>query len=362
MLYHLLYPLTKYASGFNLFRYITFRAAGATITAIIICLILGPYFINLLKKYQVQETIRAEGPESHKGKAGTPTMGGLIILAGIVVPTLLWSDLSNFYVLMVLLVTVWLGLIGYMDDYLKVIKKQPKGMIGRKKLFGQIMLGLLFALLLKYWAPGVAYDGTTSIPFFKNFVLILGVLYIPFIIFVITGTSNGVNLTDGLDGLAIGLSGICLFTFGGIAYVSGRVDFANYLQIEYLPGTGELTIFCAAAVGAAVGFLWFNSHPAEVFMGDTGSLALGGAIGAIAILLKKELLLVIVGGVFVIEVLSVIIQVLSYRYRGGKRIFKMAPIHHHFELSGWAEPKVVVRFWIIGALCALITLATLKVR
>ncbi len=362
MLYHLLYPLTKYVSGFNLFRYITFRAAGATITAIIISLILGPYFIRLLKKYQIQETIRQDGPKSHLEKAGTPTMGGLIILAGIVIPTLLWSDLSNFYVMMVLLATVWMGLIGYMDDYLKVIKKQPKGMIGRKKLVGQIMLGLLFGLLLKYLAPESYYDGTTSIPFFKNYVLVLGILYIPFIILVITGSSNAVNLTDGLDGLAIGLVGICFFTFGGIAYVSGRIDFANYLQIDYLPGTGELTIFCAATVGAAIGFLWFNSHPAEVFMGDTGSLALGGAIGAIAILLKKELLLVIVGAVFVMEALSVIIQVVSYRYRGGKRIFKMAPIHHHFELCGWAESKVVVRFWIIGALCALITLATLKVR
>ncbi|MDF1544769.1 MAG: phospho-N-acetylmuramoyl-pentapeptide-transferase [bacterium] len=362
MLYHLLLPLTKYMSGFNLFRYITFRTAGATVTAIFIALILGPFFIRLLKKYQVAESIRAEGPESHQQKAGTPTMGGLIILAAIVIPTLLWADLSNFYVLMVLLATVWLGLIGYMDDYLKAIKREPRGMIGKKKLVGQIILGTLFALLLVYLAPDARYDGTTAIPFFKNYVLYLGIMYIPFIVLVITGSSNAVNLTDGLDGLAIGLCAICFLAFGGIAYVSGRIDFSSYLQIEYLPGTGELVVFMGAAIGAAIGFLWFNAHPAEVFMGDTGSLALGGALGSVAILLKKELLLVIVGGVFVLEALSVILQVLSYKYRGGKRIFKMAPIHHHFELLGWAESKVVVRFWILGVICALLTLATLKVR
>ncbi|UCE23905.1 MAG: phospho-N-acetylmuramoyl-pentapeptide-transferase [Candidatus Zixiibacteriota bacterium] len=362
MLYHLLYPLTKYISGLNLFRYITFRTAGATVTAIFICLILGPMFIRLLKKYQVSEKIRDEGPESHRQKAGTPTMGGLIILCGVVIPTLLWADLTNFSVLMVLLVTVWMGLIGYMDDYLKVVKNQPRGMIGRKKLVGQILLGLIFGFFLTYLEPSSHYDATTDIPFFKNYVLNLGILYIPFIIIVITGSSNAVNLTDGLDGLAIGLCGICFLAFAVFAYVTGRADFSAYLQIDYLAGAGELSIFCGAAVGAALGFLWFNTHPAEVFMGDTGSLSLGGALGAIAILLKKELLLVIIGGVFVIEALSVILQVGSYRFRHKKRIFKMAPIHHHFELAGWPESKVVVRFWILGALCALLTLATLKVR
>lgn len=362
MLYHLLYPLTKYVSGFNLFKYITFRTAGATVTAIIICLILGPIFIGLLRKFQVKETIREEGPSSHRKKAGTPTMGGLIILAGIIIPTLLWADLTNYYVLMMLLATFWLGLIGYMDDYLKVVKGQPKGMVAKKKLVGQVLLGVIFAVLLQHFAPTDQYNGTTSIPFLKNYVLPLGVLYIPFVIVVITGASNAVNLTDGLDGLAIGLCGICFLAFGGIAYVTGRFDFSNYLQIEYFPGIGELTIYSGAAIGSCLGFLWFNSHPADVFMGDTGALALGGALAATAIMLKKELLLVIVGGVFVIEALSVIIQVLSYRYRGGKRVFKMAPLHHHFELSGWPESKVVVRFWIIGALCALLTLATLKVR
>jgi phospho-N-acetylmuramoyl-pentapeptide-transferase len=362
MLYHLLYPLSEHVSGLNLFRYITFRTAGATITAILICLVLGPFFIRLLRKYQVAEKIREEGPVSHRTKAGTPTMGGLIILSGIVFPTLLWANLTNFYVLMVLFVTVWLGAIGFMDDYLKAIKHQPKGLVARKKMIGQILLGALFALALVYWAPGAPYDGTTGIPFLKNYVLNLGILYAPFIILVITGASNAVNLTDGLDGLAIGLSALCFIAFGGIVYVSGRLDYSSYLQIEYFPGTGEVAIFCGAAVGSALGFLWFNSHPAEVFMGDTGSLALGGALAAIAIMIKKELLLVVVGGVFVLTALSVILQVLSYKYRGGRRIFKMAPLHHHFELIGWPESKVVVRFWILGALFALLTLATLKVR
>lgn len=362
MLYDLLFPLTEHISGLNLFRYITFRTAGATATAIFICLILGPWFIRILKRKQVGEMIRADGPQHHHKKAGTPTMGGIIVLSGIVIPTLLWADLSNYYVLMVLLVTVWLGAIGFMDDYLKVIAKQPKGLVARKKMVGQILLGTLFWIGLTYLSPEQQYDGTTGIPFFKNYVLNLGLAYLPFIMIVIAGASNAVNLTDGLDGLAIGLCGLCFLAFGGIAYVTGRLDYSSYLQIEYFPGAGELTIYCGAAVGAALGFLWFNSNPAEVFMGDTGSLALGGALGSIAILLKKELLLVIVGFVFVATALSVIIQILSYRYRGGKRVFKMAPLHHHFELIGWAESKVVTRYWIIGALCALLTLATLKIR
>ncbi|MDX9856191.1 MAG: phospho-N-acetylmuramoyl-pentapeptide-transferase [candidate division Zixibacteria bacterium] len=362
MLYHLLAPLADQIPGLNLFRYITFRTAGATLTAIIICLILGPFFVNLLRKYQVKEKIRAEGPQSHKAKEGTPTMGGLIILAGIVIPTLLWAPLTNFYVLTVLLVTVWMGILGFMDDYLKAIAKQPKGLVARKKLVGQVVLGLIFGVVLTWLGPEGQYDNTTNIPLFKNYVLNLGILYIPWVMLVIAGSSNAVNLTDGLDGLAIGLCGLCFAAFAGFVYVSGRLDYSSYLQIEYFAGSGELTVYCGAAIGAALGFLWFNSHPAQVFMGDTGSLSLGAALGAIAILIKKELVLLIVGGVFVVEALSVILQVLSYRYRGGKRIFKMAPLHHHFELSGWAEPKVVIRFWIVGALCALLTLATLKVR
>jgi phospho-N-acetylmuramoyl-pentapeptide-transferase len=362
MLYELLYPLTSEFSPFNIFRYITFRSAGAMVTAIFICLILGPLFLRLLNKFQVRERVRAEGPSGHQQKEGTPTMGGLIILSGIVFPTLIWGNLSNYFVLLVLGVTIFLGVIGFMDDYLKVIAKKPKGLVGKAKFVGQVILSLAFALGLSYWGPLDMYDGTTSIPFFKNYVLNLGFLYVPFIVLVITGSSNAVNLTDGLDGLAIGLCAICFAVFAALSYLSGRADYSSYLQIEYLPGIGELTIYCAAAMGAAAGFLWFNSYPAEVFMGDTGSLALGGAIGAIAILLKKELLLVIVGGVFVIEALSVMLQVLSYRYRNKKRIFKMAPLHHHFELLGWKEPKVVIRFWILGALFALFTLATLKIR
>ncbi len=362
MLYYLFIYLTKFISGFNLFRYITTRTAAATISAILISLALGPFFIRLLKKYQIREKIRVDGPKSHLAKEGTPTMGGIIILAAIIIPTLLWADIANYFVLMLILVTIWLGIIGFMDDYLKAVKHQPKGMVARKKLVGQLSLGLVFGLILTFLPPNSSFDGTTGIPFFKNYILALGVLYIPFIALVITGFSNGVNLSDGLDGLAIGLSGICFATFMALTYVAGRSDFSNYLQIEYVPGSGEMAVFCGASIGAAVGFLWFNSHPAEVFMGDTGALALGGVLGAIAILIKKELLLVIVGGVFVIEALSVIIQVLSYRYRGKKRVFKMAPLHHHFELIGWPESKVVTRFWIIGALFALMTIATLKIR
>ncbi len=331
-------------------------------TAILISLFLGPYFIRLLKKYQIKEEIRSEGPQTHLKKKGTPTMGGLIILAGIIIPVVLWADLTNYFILMLLRVTFWLGLIGFMDDYLKAVKHQKKGMVGRKKLIGQIGLGLVFGLALTLIPPNSSFDGTTGIPFFKNFVISLGILYVPFIILVITASSNAVNLTDGLDGLAIGLTGICFVAFAGLTYVAGRTDFSNYLQIEYIPGASEMTVYCGAAIGSAIGFLWFNSHPAEVFMGDTGALTLGGVLGAIAILIKKELLLVIVGGVFVVEAGSVILQVLSYRYRGGKRIFKMAPLHHHFELLGWPESKVVIRFWIIGALFALLTLATLKIR
>lgn len=362
MLYHLLVPLTEYFSGFNLFRYITVRSAAAMVTALIISLLLGPMFIRWLRRRQYGEQIRHDGPASHQSKAGTPTMGGLIILAGILIPTLLWANLTSFPVLMIMMVTAVLGLIGYIDDYSKVVLKKRGGMLAKTKFGGQAILGLVFGLLVAYASPEGLYDGTTSIPFFKNYVLNLGVLYIPFIVLVLTGTSNAVNLTDGLDGLATGLSGLCFIAFGGIAYVTGRLDYSNYLAIEYLPGTGELTIFCSAVIGSALGFLWFNAHPAEVFMGDTGSLPLGGALGAIAILIRKELLLLIVGGVFAVTAASVIIQVVSYRYRGGKRVFKMAPLHHHFELSGWSETKIVVRYWIVGAMCALFTLATLKIR
>ncbi len=331
------------------------------VTALIICLIFGGFFVNLLKKYQIKETIREDGPQSHQAKAGTPSMGGLIIIMGIIVPTLLWADMTNFFVLTVLVVTVCLGALGFVDDYLKIVKKSKTGLVGRFKLIGQISLGLVVGMIILNFAPEDSSYGVSIAPFFKDHMLAWGAFYIPLIILVITGTSNAVNLTDGLDGLAIGLCGICFLTFAGLAYISGRFDYSQYLQMEFLPGAGELTVYCGAAVGASLGFLWFNSNPAEVFMGDTGALTLGGVLGVIAILLKQELLLVILGGVFVAEAVSVILQVGSFKLRG-KRIFKMAPLHHHFELLGWPEQKVVVRFWILGALFAMLALSTLKVR
>ncbi len=362
MLYHFLYPLADQIGVFNLFGYITFRTAYAAVTALVASLILGPMIIRMLKKRQWKEEIRPEGPSSHQKKAGTPTMGGIMILAAIVGPTILWADLTNRFVQALLLVTIWMGVLGFIDDYLKVVRKRPRGMVARTKLAGQILLGLILGSWLYFDPPALLFSTSSEIPFFKHYVLDFGVLYIPLVVLVITGTSNAVNLTDGLDGLAIGLCGIVFVALGAIAYITGRVDFSRYLAIEYLAGAGELTVFCGAAVGATLGFLWFNTHPAEIFMGDTGSLALGGAIGACALLLKKELLLVILGGVFVAEALSVIIQVVSYRLRNGQRVFKMAPLHHHFELLGWSEPKVVTRFWIMGMICALISLSTLKIR
>ncbi len=361
MLYWLFSELTEYFSALNLFRYITTRATFAAVTALLIALILGPIFLRIINRLQIRERIREDGPSSHQSKAGTPTMGGIVILIAILLPTLLWADLGNRFIQLILLVTVWLGIIGFMDDYLKAIKNERNGLVARKKMIGQLACGLVFGLIMAYFPTSGMYSSYTEIPFFKDYILNLGALYIPFVAIVITGSSNAVNLTDGLDGLAIGLAAFCFIAFAGLTYVAGRADFSSYLAIEYRPGAGELAIFCSAAIGAAMGFLWFNAPPAQVFMGDTGSLALGGALGAISVLIKKELLLVIVGGVFVAEALSVILQVLSYRMRK-KRIFKMAPLHHHFELSGWPESKVVVRFWIIGALCALLTLSTLKIR
>jgi phospho-N-acetylmuramoyl-pentapeptide-transferase len=362
MFYLLLYPLTEYAGYFNIFRYITFRAAAATVTALVISMILGPIIIRKLHSFQVREKIRKDGPKSHYTKEGTPTMGGLIILGAILVPTLLWADLTNEFILIVLLITVWLGAIGFMDDYLKAIKNEPKGLVGRKKLIGQVTLGLIVGLILYFFPPTPEFNLSTEIPFFKNYYLDFPLLlFLPFVVVVITGSSNAVNLTDGADGLACGLSVICFAAFAGMAYITGRVDFSGYLDVVYLPGAGELVVFCAAAVGAGLGFLWFNSYPAEVFMGDTGALALGGILGALAVLVKKELLLVIVGGVFVIEALSVIVQVSSFKLRG-KRVFRMAPLHHHFEVGGMHESKVVIRFWIAGVLFALLTLSTFKIR
>ena len=372
MFYHLFYPLHETLSWLNLFRYITFRSAGAAITALLISFLVGPYIIRILKRHQVKEEIREDGPQTHLSKAGTPTMGGLIILCAVIVPTLLWARLDNLYVGVILLSTAWMGLVGFLDDYLKAIKKKKKGLVARYKLAGQISLGVLVGLIL-LTAPralGLGFSQhvtETTVPFFKNLLFNFGILYIPMIVIVVTATSNGVNLTDGLDGLAIGIVGITAAAFGLIAYVSGHVQFSDYLNIIYLDSCGELTIFCASLIGASLGFLWFNAYPAEVFMGDTGSLALGGALGTLAILIKKELLLLIIGGIFVIEALSVIIQTGYFKYSRrkygtGRRVFRMGPIHHHFEQLGWPESKVVVRFWILQILLVLISLTTFKIR
>lgn len=361
MFYHLLYPLRDAFIGFNLLGYITFRGAAAAVTALIISFVVGPSIIRWIKNKNIGETIRQEGPQTHLAKDGTPTMGGLIVLCAVIVPVLLFARLDNLYIQLMIISTLWMGLVGFVDDYLKVIKKYPKGLIGRYKLLGQIILGLIIGLVVTF---SKQYDGIhwySSVPFFKNLMINFSWFYIPMVIFVVTATSNAVNLTDGLDGLAIGLVGIASMAWAGMSYVMGRVDFSSYLNQLYLPGAGELTIFCAALIGAALGFLWFNCHPAQIFMGDTGALSLGAALGTLAVLLKQELLLVLVGGVFVAENLSVILQVGSYKWRG-KRIFKMAPIHHHFELLGWPEEKVVVRFWIVGILLALISLGTFKIR
>ncbi|MBU0528696.1 phospho-N-acetylmuramoyl-pentapeptide-transferase [bacterium] len=367
MLYHLLFPLSNVWSPFNLFQYITFRAVMASIFALLISFLIGPWVIRQLTHHQIGEQIRSTGPQSHHIKKGTPTMGGVMVLTAILLPTLLFAQLNNVYIQIIIIATLWMGLFGFIDDYLKVIKKKESGLIARYKLAGQITLGIIISAWMYFRPEFAELWSYTSVPFFKDTVLSLGWFYPIMIILVITGFSNAVNLTDGLDGLASGLLAISFAVFTGIAYVSGRVDFSNYLNIEYLPGAGELTIFAAATVGACVGFLWFNSAPASVFMGDVGSLSTGSALGTMAVLLKKELLLFIIGGVFVIEALSVLSQWGYFRYTKnktgkGKRLWKMAPIHHHYELKGWTETKVVIRFWIIGLLFALFSLTTFKIR
>lgn len=361
MFYHLLYPLRDHIHIFNVFRYITFRTAYATLTALLICFILGPAIIRLLKRYGVVDGVRMDTPERHAGKQGTPTMGGVMILLAVVLPTLLWANLTNKYILICLFATCWLGAMGFIDDYLGVVKRKPTGLVGKYKIAGQALLGLLVGTLILMFPDNPDLATKTTVPFFKNVFPDLGIFYIPFVILVVIGASNAVNLADGLDGLAIGMFAFAAVAFAGLAYVTGHAKFSSYLNILYLRQAGELTIFCGSLVGASLGFLWFNAHPAQVFMGDTGSLALGGALGVISILIKKEILLLIVGGIFVVEALSVIIQVASFRLTG-KRVFKMAPIHHHFELVGWPESKLVVRFWILSVLLALVTLSTLKLR
>ncbi len=362
MLYHFLYPLRDYFFGFNVFRYITFRAAMAGITAFLISLLIGPAVTRFLARLNMRQTIQRQGfsslYEAHAGKEKIPTMGGVLIIAAIVASTLLWTDLGNRYVLFSLLTVVWLGGVGFIDDYLKLSKKNSKGLAAANKIVGQLAVGLGIGLFLYFDAP-VWQD--VGVPFFKNWFLALGPFYVVFVALVIAGSSNAVNLTDGLDGLAIGCTLMIALTYGVFSYVTGHSGFSHYLQIPFISGAGELTVFCAALFGAGMGFLWFNSHPATVFMGDVGSLSLGGALGAVAIFTKKELLLVIVGGIFVLEAVSVILQVGSYKLRR-KRIFRMAPIHHHFQLKGATESKVVIRFWIVSILLSLVGLATLKLQ
>lgn len=361
MFYHLLYPLRDYVSAFNIFRYITFRTAYATVFSLLICFILGPVLIRMLRERQILNGIRADTPEHHAGKKGTPTMGGIMIIIAVVVPTLLWADLTNRYILICLVSTCWLGAMGFIDDYLRVVKRKPAGLVGRYKIAGQAILGLAIGTVLVAFPEDPTMVTKTTVPFFKNVFPDLGIFYIPLVVLVITGASNAVNLADGLDGLAIGMFVFAASAFAGLTYMTGHATFSSYLNILHLSDTGELTVFCGSLVGASLGFLWFNAHPAEVFMGDTGSLALGGALATIAVLIKREILLAIVGGIFVIEALSVIIQVVSFRLTG-KKVFKMAPLHHHFELMNWPESRVVARFWIVSALLALVTLSTLKLR
>ena len=362
MLYNLLAPYADQFAAFNLFRYITFRTGGATVTALLVCFIFGGPVIRWLKSKQAQgQPIRTDGPESHLlTKKGTPTMGGLLILLGVAAGTLLWADLSNRYVWVVLLVTIGFGLVGFADDYLKLTRRSHKGVPGKYKLAAECVI----ALIATVWIMDITRDPLSSslaIPFLKDALINLGWLFVPFGAFVIVGASNAVNLTDGLDGLAIVPVMIAAGCFALIAYLAGNAVFSNYLQINYVPGTGELAVFCGALVGASLGFLWFNAPPAMVFMGDTGSLSVGGALGAISVVTKHEIVLAIIGGLFVLETISVIVQVISFKTTG-KRVFRMAPLHHHFEKKGWAEPTVVIRFWIIASILALAGLSSLKLR
>jgi phospho-N-acetylmuramoyl-pentapeptide-transferase len=360
MLYHLLYPLHETYAVFNVFKYITFRAAYAVLTSLILSFILGPWFIEKLRRYPVNGSIREYIPQNHPMKAKTPTMGGILILISIFIPTLLWANLANDYIWVVIGVTFFMGIIGLVDDRLKLKFQNHKGLSGKQKLFWQTLVALVAGIyLMKFSIEG--FSTRLAVPFFKNVHPDLGWFYLVVVVLVIVGTSNAINLTDGLDGLAIGPIIIATLAYIVLAYVTGHAKFAEYLMITHIPGSGELTIFCGAMLGASLGFLWFNTYPAQVFMGDIGSLALGGALGTIALISKHELLLIIIGGVFVMETMSVIIQVVSFKLIG-RRIFRMAPIHHHFELRGWAEPKIIVRFWIIAVILALVGLTTLKLR
>ncbi|HEV8123669.1 MAG TPA: phospho-N-acetylmuramoyl-pentapeptide-transferase [Gemmatimonadales bacterium] len=375
MFYQVFTPLGKSYLIFNLFNYISFRAAGAMVTALLIAFVVGPGIIRALRARKIGQVIRADGPATHQGKRGTPTMGGIIILIATVVPTLLWAQLTNRFVLVAMLATLWMGGIGFIDDYLKIVQGKSRGLVAKWKLVGQVSFGLVLALVLYYHPvvdPATIPATGTTLPFFKYIVVNFSpVLFVIFVTTVITGSTNAVNLTDGLDGLATGLTAIAAAAFAFFAYVFGRVDATDYLNLFYLPGSGELTIFLSALMGASLGFLWFNAHPAQVFMGDTGSLAIGGGLGTVAILLKAEFLLLLIGGVFALEAASVLLQTGKYKwlkrtrgkeYADAHRVFRMAPLHHHFEKLGWQESTVVTRFYILGIFCALLAFATLKVR
>jgi phospho-N-acetylmuramoyl-pentapeptide-transferase len=360
MLFHLLYPLRDVIGGLNVFRYISFRTIWAALTALVIVLVMGPWLIRKLQEMQIGQHIRELGPQSHKAKAGTPTMGGLLILFAVAVTSLLWGDLTNFYLWICLGVTLGFGAIGATDDYLKKIAKRNEGGLTARTKFLALTAVALAAAVALYFKPG--YSTQLSVPFFKLVLPDLGWGYIPLAVFILVGTSNAVNLTDGLDGLAAGPVLVAASTYLVLAYLTGNAKTASYLQITHVAGVGEITVFLGAVVGAVMGFLWYNTYPAQVFMGDTGSLALGGALGIAAISTKHEVLLVLVGGIFVVEAVSVILQVGYFKATHGRRIFRMAPLHHHFELKGWAEPKVIVRFWIIAVILALLAASTLKLR
>lgn len=359
MFYQFLYPLKEYFTALNIFRYITFRTIYGSLTAFLICLLLGPLVIKQLSKMQIGQIIQTDGPQSHMGKQGTPTMGGILILFSIFLSSILWGNLSNHYVSILLLTLLLFGFIGFIDDYLMQVKKRNMGFTARGKFTIQVIFGLVIGFLI-YKCPD--FTTTLTLPFLKDFSPDLGIYYIPFACLVIVGTSNAVNLTDGLDGLAIGPYIVASVTYMFFAYVAGHTQFADYLHVRHIASAGEITVICGILAGAGLGFLWFNAHPAQVFMGDAGSIPLGAILGTVAVVTKQEILLLIVGGLFVIEALSVILQVSYFKLTKGKRIFRMAPLHHHFELKGWHESKVIVRFWIIAIVLALISLSTLKIR
>ena len=360
MLFYIAEYLTEFVSGFNVFTYITMRAIMGALTALLISLFLGPVMIRRLSVRQIGQTVRDDGPASHLPKAGTPTMGGALILIAILISTLLWADLTIEYVWIVVAVTLAFGLIGFVDDYLKLVLRDPAGLSARTKMFWQSLTALAVAVVL-FWLADQPYETGLLIPFLKGMVIPLGIFYIALTFFVIVGTSNAVNLTDGLDGLAIMPTVLVGGALGIFGWVTGNVIFSDYLAIPYVEGAGEMMVFCASLAGAGLGFLWFNTYPAQVFMGDIGALALGAALGTVAVIVRQELVLAIMGGVFVVETLSVIIQVASFKLTG-RRIFRMAPLHHHYELKGWAEPKVIVRFWIITVILVLVGLSSLKLR